>query len=633
MPSAADALWIAFYVPMAAALALRVRAAGGAHVVVLDVLIAIGALGAISAAFVFDAILAGSTGSVPALVTTLSYPVADLMLAALVLHLAAASGWRLGRATALMATLFLLWAVTDTIYAYQTAHGTYVTADVLDMGWVAPFVLFGIAAWMRPDPAAVRQIPGLRALLVPAGFAILALAMVVYAATAGVTHVSLALAAGALVCVIARFVVTFRSYLIVLRETEYEATTDALTGLGNRRSLNADLEAAFASRQDALLLLFDLNGFKGYNDAFGHPAGDALLVRLGKCLGIAVGDAGIAYRMGGDEFCVLLGAGASERTVSAAGAALCEHGVGFAITASLGRAALPAEAANAAEALATADQRMYRHKRSARGAAGEQATHALLRVLTERHPDVGDHSEGVADLAEAVARQMDVGDEGAREVRAGAELHDIGKAAIPDAILSKPGPLDADEWAFMHRHTIIGERIVASAHALAGVSQARALLARALGRHRLPRWAGGRQDPAGRPHHLRLRRLRRDAGRAPRLRGARVRVRAGRARALRRPAVRPAGRHRVRGGRPCARGEPAGRNRAACAKARRLPSLVGPRKAKAGSESPRPRPSCANALAYSFSSRLRDEDPLLGELGLVARSTDRRAGERSRRRN
>ena len=84
---------------------------------------------------------------------------------------------------------------------------------------------------------------------------------------------------------------------------------------------------------------------------------------------------------------------------------------------------------------------------------------------------MGDHSEGVADLAEAVARHMDIGDEGVREVRAGAELHDIGKAAIPDAILSKPGPLDADEWAFMRRHTIIGERIVASASALAGVSK------------------------------------------------------------------------------------------------------------------------------------------------------------------
>ncbi len=118
-----------------------------------------------------------------------------------------------------------------------------------------------------------------------------------------------------------------------------------------------------------------------------------------------------------------------------------------------------------------ADQRMYRDKRSVRAPAGEQAVHALLSVLSERHPEVGDHSAGVAELAEAVARAMGGSDEFAREVRAGAELHDIGKAAIPDAILNKPGRLDANEWAFMRRHTLIGERIVASADALAGVAK------------------------------------------------------------------------------------------------------------------------------------------------------------------
>jgi putative nucleotidyltransferase with HDIG domain len=126
---------------------------------------------------------------------------------------------------------------------------------------------------------------------------------------------------------------------------------------------------------------------------------------------------------------------------------------------------------------------MYQDKRSLRGEAGEQATHALLRVLVERHPDVGDHSQGVADLAEAVAREMGATDDQARQVRAGATLHDIGKAAIPDAILSKPGPLDEGEWTFMRRHTLIGERIVASAHALAGVAK--------LVRSSHERWDGG----------------------------------------------------------------------------------------------------------------------------------------------
>jgi two-component system cell cycle response regulator len=136
-----------------------------------------------------------------------------------------------------------------------------------------------------------------------------------------------------------------------------------------------------------------------------------------------------------------------------------------------------------AEALRIADQRMYRDKRSAREHAGEQATHALLRVLAERHPDVGDHSQGVADMAEAVARRLGADDEQARDVRVGAELHDIGKAAIPDAILSKPGPLNDDEWAFMRRHTLVGERIVASAQALTGVAK--------LVRSSHERWDGG----------------------------------------------------------------------------------------------------------------------------------------------
>jgi len=472
IPSIADAFWIACYLPMAVALILRVRAAGGGRgVVILDVVIAIGALGSISAAFVLDAIIGGGSPSALALVTSLAYPVADLVLVALVLHLAAGNGWRLGRATAVMAGCFVVWAVTDTIYAFQNVHGTYIGGGVLDLGWVGPFLLFGLAAWMRPDAPSARQTPGWRALTVPVGFSVIALAMVLYCAGADVTAVPIAFAGASLACVIARFVVTFRSYLVVLGQTEHEATTDALTGMRNRRALAVDLESTFARGEDAQLLLFDLNGFKGYNDAFGHPAGDALLHRLGGGLRAAVGTAGRAYRIGGDEFCVLLGPGAGARTVSTVCAALHEHGDGFDITAAHGRVTIPAEAADSAEAMRIADQRMYRDKRSVRAPAGDQAVHALLKVLSERHPEVGDHSAGVAELAEAVARAMGTGDEFAREVRAGAKLHDIGKAAIPDAILNKPGRLDADEWAFMRRHTLIGERIVASADALAGVAK------------------------------------------------------------------------------------------------------------------------------------------------------------------
>ncbi len=97
-----------------------------------------------------------------------------------------------------------------------------------------------------------------------------------------------------------------------------EARTDALTGLGNRRALTDDLAGEFDPASDErgiLLALFDLDGFKHYNDTFGHPAGDGLLTRLAVRLHDAVAGVGVgnAYRMGGDEFCVLTRAGGHEQ--------------------------------------------------------------------------------------------------------------------------------------------------------------------------------------------------------------------------------------------------------------------------------------------------------------------------------
>ena len=440
VPSPVDVPWLAVYLPLIAALALRVHAAGGVRgVAILDVLIAIGALGSISAAFAVDAILAGWTSSTAQLATTLAYVVGDLVLITLVVQLAAANGWRLGRATGLMAACFACWAVADTAHGVAVVHGTYAPGSIIDVGWIGPLILLGAVAWMRPDAPTVRQTPGLPALVVPAGFAVVALAMLVNATTEDFSGLAVALAAGSLVCVIARFVLTFRSYLVVLRRHRVRgddrcadrpgqpprAGRRPRAGRGQRpRTRSCCSSTSTASRATT-------------TRSATRPATRCWSASAA-ALRDAVGALGTTYRMGGDEFCVLLGPGAGERAVSAACAALSERGEGFAISASHGRAAIPAEAASMAEALRIADQRMYRDKRSARGPAGEQATHALLRVLTERHPDMGDHSQGVADLAEAVARELGVSDATAREVRSAAALHDIGKAAIPDAILSSP---------------------------------------------------------------------------------------------------------------------------------------------------------------------------------------------------
>jgi HD-GYP domain-containing protein (c-di-GMP phosphodiesterase class II) len=103
--------------------------------------------------------------------------------------------------------------------------------------------------------------------------------------------------------------------------------------------------------------------------------------------------------------------------------------------------------------------------------AGRQSKDVLLRALTERSPDLGGHLSSVAELAERTARRLGLPAEEIERIRHAGELHDAGKVAIPDAILSKPGPLTEDEWGFVRRHPLIGERIVRSAPSLSRVAE------------------------------------------------------------------------------------------------------------------------------------------------------------------
>ena len=109
---------------------------------------------------------------------------------------------------------------------------------------------------------------------------------------------------------------------------------------------------------------------------------------------------------------------------------------------------------------------MYAQKSRGRTSAGRQSTEVLLQVLSERDPALGTHLDDVTFLCEAVATTLGLSDEEITPLLQAASLHDVGKAAIPDSILNKPGPLDHGEWEFMRRHTLIGERILSAAPAL-----------------------------------------------------------------------------------------------------------------------------------------------------------------------
>ena len=476
IPSFSDVAWLAMYPGTYIAIVLLARSRVKRFSAAMWFDGAMGALtvGALAGAVVFGAVLDHVGGTPLVVAVNLAYPLSDLLLLSMVVAVVGLTGWRTRRTWSMAALGLAIFAVADSAYLYLGSTGRWVPGTVLEAGWPAAMLLLGYAAWQEPSRNPPVAPEGWRVLLVPGAFALTSLGILVASTFNEVTALAVILSSLSLVVAIARMSVTFGENSRMLRTSRYEAMTDALTGLGNRRKLMIDLDEAMEHRADdpMLMLLFDLDGFKSYNDTFGHPAGDALLARLGNNLTRALTGRGTLYRMGGDEFCALarIGEEGIEPVISTALSALTEEGEGFSITASFGHIILPEEADEPSEALRIADQRMYVHKNGGRASVGKLSSDLLMRVLSERSPELAAHLNDVARLAESVARKLQLDQEEVEQIRRAAELHDVGKVGIPDQILNKPGPLEDHEWDFMRRHTIIGERILLAVPALTKVA-------------------------------------------------------------------------------------------------------------------------------------------------------------------
>jgi two-component system, cell cycle response regulator len=476
-----DGLYLVFYPLCAAGVALLI-AQGREHIAArmwIDGLLAALTAAAVIVALAFNPIVDATHGNASEVLRNLSYPLGDLVLIGFVLVAFATQAWRPGRGWALFGFGIALSAVADTLYLYQDAIGTYHDGSIVDVMWPIALICCSWAAWQpwRSAPAGHRY--GRQTFIYPSAFAIVALALLAYDHFVPLSDAAAVLATTALMVAIARAGITFRDNTALLRTTRTEALTDGLTGLPNRRRLMHDLERRFAGEgherhiSPATFAFFDLDGFKGYNDTFGHAAGDMLLDRFASRLAAAVDGHGRAYRLGGDEFCVLLDGhlGLGDARMAVCSAALEEQGEGFRVGASCGAVTLPDEADNPTHALQLADQRMYAAKRNARSSSRTQTRDVLLQVLREREPELHHHLAGVAALAVAVGRRLALSAEQLDEVTRAAELHDVGKIAIPDEILHKPARLDADEWQLMRQHTIIGDRILGAAPAMRPVAE------------------------------------------------------------------------------------------------------------------------------------------------------------------
>ena len=476
-PSLADVFYLTMYPAMYVAIMLlirsRLRHAGAAQW--LDGGVVGLTIAAVAAALIFPTLLSNTTGKLAVDVVNLAYPVGDFALLVFVALAYSLADWRPGRAWLLLGAGVTVAAVADMIFVYQAARGSYVTGTVLDAMWPAAMALLASAAWVPQPRRKWDAVDAPHTIVVTLLAAAGALALLVVAAFHTITPLAVGLAAAALVLASTRAALTYLENVRMLRRSAREALVDVLSGLPNRRALMEDLDDACARCAAGAvwtLAFFDLNGFKRYNDSFGHAAGDALLARIGAALGRAIVSHGRAYRLGGDEFCVLLEGhfARHDRLIAAAAASLTERGSAFTVTASVGLATVPDDASTASGALQLADERMYAEKAAVSNGRA-QARDVLMQLLNERTPNLHEHVTTVGNLAAAIGRELGLDSERLDELKRAAELHDIGKLAIPDQILEKPGPLTPREWDFMHQHPIIGERILTAAPALRSVAK------------------------------------------------------------------------------------------------------------------------------------------------------------------
>jgi diguanylate cyclase (GGDEF)-like protein len=350
---------------------------------------AIGALGVTAAVTTFVLAPSLSMAGLEANAATLTYPVADVLLLALVAAVIAVRGLHGDRTMLLVSLAFLFKLVGDVLLTRAQAQGGYVLGGPTDLCWVGAALLTGAAAVLAlprrdyEDPSRdLGARTGWRTLALPLTCNLLSLVVLSLEwgePAVGVGEIS---ALGCLLATLVRTAVTFQE-LRSLHEMRRQAATDDLTGLPNRRALLLRVGQQLRTGRPAALLLLDLDGFKSVNDGLGHSAGDQLLQELGERIRPALRPTDVLARLGGDEFAALLpGVGLDDarecalrihelvcRTVTLAG-------VPVRIGASIGVVSAPDQAGTVPDLLRCADAAMYAAK----------SAHGGVRVYT---PDLG----------------------------------------------------------------------------------------------------------------------------------------------------------------------------------------------------------------------------------------------------
>jgi len=444
-----------------------------------------------------------------------AYPLLDLVILVLLLSLGLSGHRRVPASVHVIAASTLITAGTDMVWTYQVLAEEYTSGGWLDLGWQVQGVLLVLAAAVALRGNERHAEVELRARdlgLLPAlaSTACLLVLLAVDLTRGTVEPMTAALGLLVISGILLRLWLTardkeqvVRALDLALKEQERLAVTDGLTGLYNRRFfeevLRIETDRALRSGQPVSVLVMDLDHFKRVNDSHGHEAGDAVLREVARRLARAARPSDIVARYGGEEFVILLPGAETEALREVAErvrVAMASEPVELPgparlrlrVTASLGGATHPTHAARVDDLIRTADRALYAAKGRGRnrvcigvdgdddGPAATAVDTAVLPLLY-RLADLVDARQGPDEHGAAVARWAGVVADGLgldrtrrERVQVAARLHDIGKLAVPDAVLHKPGPLTDAEWAVMTRHTEAGAHLLEAVPGLENVA-------------------------------------------------------------------------------------------------------------------------------------------------------------------
>jgi len=277
--------------------------------------------------------------------------------------------------------------------------------------------------------------------------------------------------------------------MMLLEKTREMSVTDELTGLYNRRyffeMLDVEMNRAGRTKHPFSVVMLDLDGFKEYNDKYGHSNGDAVLANFSQVLKASVRRSDLAFRYGGDEFALILPGADSEKAKKIVQRARAKwqktplkqtsifgvH-VGF----SGGIAEYPTNAESPDGLVFLADAALYQAKKKGFedkivselrtlstdiiDVATQDQIYALAATVDARDPYTYGHSQRVADAAMSIGQAIGMSVEDLSKLHAAALLHDIGKVGVPDAILTKMGKPTPEEWDVVKKHCAEGARIL-----------------------------------------------------------------------------------------------------------------------------------------------------------------------------